>query len=100
MSSNASGTFMMDPQEVERSGERFKDLSEEYKQCMNKLNATVEDLGTCWKSEDYNQFKSIFEQNAETIKQMSEAFASFGNILSTTGSNAASESAELRSTFH
>ncbi len=95
----ASGTFMMDPTQVQQSGSRFQEFSTEYANDMASLRSTIEDLGSCWKSEDYNQFVAIYQQNAETIDQMSKAFASFGEILTTTGANAVQASADLRSTF-
>lgn len=95
-----NGTFMMDPGQIQQSGARFQSFSQEYANCMNSLRSTIEDLGGCWKSEDYNQFVAIYQQNAETIDQMSRAFASFGEILTTTGANATQASEDLRSTFN
>jgi len=71
MGSGASGEFVMDTAQVKIIGSRFADFSSRYKNLMTQMRTTIEDLGTCWKSEDYNQFLSIYEQNSETIDQMS-----------------------------
>lgn len=96
----AQGTFMMDPGQIQQSGARFQNFSNEYANLMNSLRSTIEDLGSCWKSEDYNQFVAIYQQNAETIDQMSKAFASFGEILTETGTVATQASEDLRSSFN
>jgi len=99
MGSGASGEFVMDTAQVKIIGSRFADFSSRYKNLMTQMRTTIEDLGTCWKSEDYNQFLSIYEQNSETIDQMSRAYESFGEILTETGTNAEKASEDLRSSF-
>ncbi len=96
---SGNGTFMMDPAAVQQSGTNFQNFSIRYSTEMNNLRNVIEDLGRCWKSEDYNQFLQIYQQNAEVIQQMSKAFASFGEVLTTTGTNAVQKSEDLRASF-
>lgn len=91
-----SGSYYMDTEEVKKIGAKFEMFSGEYDTLMKHLQAVVQDLGVCWKSEDYNKFLSVFEQHKETIDQMGKAYASFGEILTETGANAEKQSAELR----
>ena len=95
----ATGTYSIDPAKINESGLKFQQFSQDYRTDMMQLRSTIEDLGVCWKSEDYNQFVAIYQKNAEVIDQMSKAFASFGDILSTTSASANSASEELRSSF-
>ncbi len=95
----ATGTFSIDPAQISQSGAKFQQFSQDYRTNMMQLRSAIEDLGGCWKSEDYNQFVAIYQQNAEIIDQMSKAFASFGDILTTTSANVNTASEELRSTF-
>lgn len=94
-----TGTYEMNPGEVQKSGQNFQNFSSRYATEMNSLRSAIEELGRCWKSEDYNQYLAIYEQNAETINQMSKAFDSFGTILTTTSSNAAQASSDLQGSF-
>ncbi len=79
-----NGTFSMDTAQVSQIGAKFQELSREYANDMTQLRSTIEDLGSSWKSEVYNKFVSVYEKNAETIDQMSKAFASFGDMLTST----------------
>ena len=90
------GIFKMDTAKINESGAKFQEYSEEYRNLMTQLRTTVEDLGACWKAEDYQAFLAIYEKNAESIDQMSKAFASFGEILSTVSKNVDKASANLR----
>ena len=76
-----TGTFSIDTARISQSGNRFQEFSHDYTQIMTNLRTTIEDLGGCWKSDDYNQFVSIYEQNSEVIDQMSKAFAMQGANL-------------------
>ena len=79
-----NGTFSMDTAQVSQIGAKIQELSREYANDMTQLRSTIEDLGSSWKSEVYNKFVSVYEKNAETIDQMSKAFASFGDMLTST----------------
>ncbi len=94
-----TGTFSIDTARISQSGNRFQEFSHDYTQIMTNLRTTIEDLGGCWKSDDYNQFVSIYEQNSEVIDQMSKAFASFGEILTTTSQKVDAASEALRASF-
>ncbi len=95
----ATGTFSINPTQLNQSGGNFQNFSNDYRTYMTTLRKTIEDLGVCWKSQDYKEFLAIYKQNAETIDQMSKAFASFGEVLTTTSSDIVKKSEELRSTF-
>lgn len=94
-----NGTIQIDPAAVQQNGQRFKELSTDYKSCMSNLQSTVDDLGTCWKSEDHDTFVSIYERNKETIDQMGRAFEEFGTLLDKAGSNFAKMTSEIQSSF-
>ena len=94
-----NGTIFMNPEEVKRNGQRFKDLAADYKTNMNNLQSAIDDLATCWKSEDHDAFVAIYTKNKETIDQMGKAFDEFGSLLDTTGSNFANMTSEIQSAF-
>lgn len=96
---NGSGTFSIDTAQVGQSGAKFQEYSREYSNLMTQLKNTIEDLGSCWKGEDYTKFTAVYTQNAETIEQMSKAFASFGEILSSTSSDVNRLSQDLQDSF-
>ncbi len=82
-----NGTFSIDTSAVSQSGAKFQELSREYNNYMTQLRSTIEDLGSNWHSDVYNKFVSVYEKNAETIDQMSKAFASFGDMLTSTSNS-------------
>lgn len=94
-----NGAIYMDPAAVQQSGQRFKELSSDYKANMNALQSVIDDLATCWKSADHDSFVSIFEKNKETIDQMGRAFEEFGTLLDKTGSDFTKMTSEIQSAF-
>lgn len=94
-----NGTIYMDPEAVRQNGQRFKDLAAEYKTNMANLQATIDDLATCWKSADHDTFVGIYQKNKETIDQMGRAFDEFGTLLDKTSSDFAKMTSEIQSTF-
>lgn len=94
-----NGSIYMDPQAVIQNGQRFKDLAGDYKTNMNSLQATIDDLGTCWKSADHDAFVKIYQQNKETIDQMGRAFEEFGALLDKTGADFEKMTSEIQSAF-